>query len=285
MSDQRLQVLFRLSIVQILLAFYFIVSSLITVGLQARELQKNSQFTGDFQNQARRDSDYAPLGWLNVAKHNAERTQQSGWHMLIAGFVLLCVALGEMYVLFEMCRRQSAASTPYPAMGYDVSSGGPTHARQNAVLLAVYLAALPVVSILIYILNNQPAIHILGWSKAPGLLLLLCLLGLAGLIAFWRVPPVKVILISVCFTFPVCLPQICALLRPVADGFPLPNSIWYLLVFPPLLLGTLFVYRLSVPKLAKIGYLLVGGYIGAVHIYNGFYTNQHMNFFGNGWTA
>ncbi|MCD6049478.1 MAG: hypothetical protein K0Q55_881 [Verrucomicrobia bacterium] len=290
MTDRRLNVLFRLSIVQILLACYFIVSSLVVIGVQERQVEKADKAIKDFSSQATRASDYTPLGWFTPVRYDAQRTAHSGWHMLIAGFALLFVTIGELYVLFDLSRTQSAPINPTPPADSVTLSGanpttGPPASHQNPALMAFYLAALPLLSTFIFILDTRTPFDVLGWSKNPGPMLMLSLLGLAILTAFWRVPLVKIILVTLFFLLPICLPQICGLVLRWIDIFQVPNPLWYLLVFLPLLLGGLSVYHLNLPRLAKVGYLFVGAYIGAVHIYNGFYTEQHMNFFGGGWTA
>jgi len=158
-------------------------------------------------------------------------------------------------------------------------------AKPNALALSLFLAALPAFSALLFLVDYHRLLNLLGWSKSPGFILLLCQFTLAGFFTYRRVPPLQIVIATALLFVPVILSGNISPIHEIYRAISLPYKVWILADFLPLLLGATLVHRMRVSLAAKLAYLLTGAYIGSVYLYNAYYPAQHMNFFGGGWTA
>lgn len=157
--------------------------------------------------------------------------------------------------------------------------------KLNLLPLALFLIGTVLGSMLLLFANTAGLLNVLGWSKNPGWFILFLLFALALFAWLRRTSLLTLAITSLLFVLPVCLDAIYRVVRPFANIFPLSSAVCLVLVFLPILVGCCYVYRMKLPLYAKLGYLMVGAYIGSVHIYNMWIPAQHMEFFGGGWTA
>jgi hypothetical protein len=140
-------------------------------------------------------------------------------------------------------------------------------------------------SALILIADSHGFMDVLGWSKSPGYFISFFLAAFS-LFALFRHESLLNVSISVgLLIIPMRIGVICGFVRQFADIFPLSPFLWLLLTISPLLLGCCYVYRMGLKASLKMVYYFCSSYIASVHFYNMFYTEQHMGFFGGGWTA
>jgi hypothetical protein len=157
--------------------------------------------------------------------------------------------------------------------------------KPNLLPLGLFLVGTVLGSVLIPFANTAGFVHVLGWSMNPGWSILFLLFVLALFVWFRRESLLTLAIASLLFVLPIYLDAICRVVRPFANIFPLSSAAWLLLVFLPILVGCCYVYRMKLPLYGKLGYLMVGAYIGSVHIYNMWNPGQFMGFFGGGWIA
>jgi hypothetical protein len=156
---------------------------------------------------------------------------------------------------------------------------------QNPLRLGVLLASMACLGVVIVGVDSRSSLSLLGWSKAPGFILLAGLVILAvGLLRLGR-PTGRVVAVVALFGASLFLDQIAQAAALVADIFPLPSAICLLLALSPPFVGVYLVYGMRVPLFMQGAFALLGGYIQAVHIYNAFHPTQHMGFFGGGWIS
>ena len=155
----------------------------------------------------------------------------------------------------------------------------------NPLALGLFLSGIPLLSAFILIADLRGLLPVLGWSKSPGYFILFLLFAFGIFALFRHESPTKVSISSALLVIPVYLDLICAFVRRFADIFPVSSALWLWMAFLPILLGCCYVYRMRLPIVVKVGYLIVSAYIGAVHLYNEGHLGQHMGFFGGGWTA
>jgi hypothetical protein len=151
--------------------------------------------------------------------------------------------------------------------------------------LALLLAGMASLAVLLVAADSRGWLNVLGWRKTPGPILLVGLLALVIALLRLRQPISWIVAVAASFGTSLFLSQIADAVQVVADIFPFPTPLWLLAALAPPLLGGCLAYRMRVPVILQVGFVLLGGYIQAVHIYNAFNLGQHMGFFGGGWTG
>ncbi len=153
--------------------------------------------------------------------------------------------------------------------------------KKNLLAFGLFLLAMPSFAYLILSADSHGILKVLGWSKNPGWEILLVLIALAFFGFFHRESPWRILVSSAFFILPMCLDTIGHWLP--AKIVPLPVVVWLLAAFLPLFIGASFIYRMRLSPVVKFAYLVTGGYIQSVYMYNGLIVGQHMQFFGAGW--
>lgn len=151
--------------------------------------------------------------------------------------------------------------------------------------LAAVLSGVLLLSAIMLIADLDGFINVLGWSKRPGYLISF-LLGTFALVALYRHESIVNVSSSVALlVVSMSIGTICDFVRLFADIFPLPPFLWLLVTVLPLLLGCCCVHHMRLKGSIKVTYFVCASYIESVHFYNMLCTEQHMVFFGGGWTA
>jgi hypothetical protein len=153
------------------------------------------------------------------------------------------------------------------------------------VRLALFLAAMPATACMVIFIDGHGLLELLGPRLRPGVFLLVALSLCTLYLVLCEYRRATVIGFTLLLGFSLYLDEICDLVRPLFNIFPLTMPMWLLMALAPPLLAGVLLCRLQAPWALRFACLLLGGYIQAVHMHNAFNTWQHMGFFRGGWIS